>query len=286
LTVALNEAPDAQESNTAQFVDDARRRGLKLEVLSGVGQGNSIAFAGVLVESPGRAALFVAPWSRFSEIGSDLTVNVLRTARDEGTKRNNALIQTLVPHTIPELASCLSRAGFRRLTQLIYLRRRVSVESLQSAAQLEWHRFAPEKGGLFGQALEASYIDSLDCPELCGLRTPQEVLAGHKSTGDFDPDLWFVVTRHGEPAGILLLSALPSAESVEVVYMGVARDARGTGAGDALLSRAVGAARDKRMRYLALAVDSRNDPARRLYDRWGFHELTRRDAWIATPSAT
>jgi hypothetical protein len=48
------------------------------------------------------------------------------------------------------------------------------------------------------------------------------------------------------------------------------------------MRRAVDAAGRVGARSLALAVDQRNTPARKLYARWGFIEFAARDAWIVT----
>ena len=81
--------------------------------------------------------------------------------------------------------------------------------------------------------------------------------------------------------GVLLLNGIAERRALEVVYMGVAPSARGAGVGDALLERAVKVASTVGASTLALAVDERNAPARRLYQRWGFREVGLRDAWIA-----
>ena len=49
-------------------------------------------------------------------------------------------------------------------------------------------------------ALERSYVDTLDCPELCGLREKRDVLDSHRSTGKFDPNLWWLVRLGGAEA--------------------------------------------------------------------------------------
>jgi GNAT superfamily N-acetyltransferase len=129
-------------------------------------------------------------------------------------------------------------------------------------------------------------VESLDCPELTGLRPIAEVLAGHRATGLFDSSLWWVARRGEEPVGVMLLNRIPDVEALEVVYMGVAQAARGTGVADGLLDQAVAAAKQAGASTLALAVDQRNTPARRLYTRWGFTETGARDAWIATSVPT
>lgn len=289
---ALALALDAVETRpghlVSQFVTDAARRGLGIEVL-GASMGTAgPEFACLLVESSGHAALLLAPWSQLPHTQPDAAFAAVEAVAGEGLRRGNVLVQTLVPDSSAELAERLNGAGFRRLTQLIYLRRRTTLPSRKPRVDLDldWITFSEDRASLFAKALEESYESSLDCPELYGIRKSCDILAGHKATGDFDPQNWYLACRDGVPLGILLLAALPASQSIEVVYMGVTQTARGTGVSDALMRRAVATAQDSGAAFLALAVDCRNQPARSLYERWGFIELTRRDAWIATPSST
>jgi ribosomal protein S18 acetylase RimI-like enzyme len=79
-----------------------------------------------------------------------------------------------------------------------------------------------------------------------------------------------------------LTAPILDVKSLEIVYLGVAQPARKTGVANALLARAVQIARARNDALLMLGVDERNEPARRLYDRWGFLEAARKDVWIAT----
>jgi ribosomal protein S18 acetylase RimI-like enzyme len=128
--------------------------------------------------------------------------------------------------------------------------------------------------------LLATYNDSLDCPELTGLRPIEDILAGHRAAGQFDPRLWELFLVDDEPAGCLLLAPLHTAPSLEVVYMGVVPEHRGRGVGDALLRRALQQCREHGARLLTLAVDGRNAPAKRLYERFGLKTVARRDAYL------
>ncbi len=136
--------------------------------------------------------------------------------------------------------------------------------------------------------MRRTYAQSMDCPELTTIRPVEDALASHKAAGDFDPHLWSVVLHENRPAAVLLLSPIGEHSAFEIVYMGVAQVMRGTGVAHSLMARAVGLAGQvsaKRLAPgfdLALAVDERNVPARRLYSRWGFESVGLRDAWIAT----
>jgi len=273
------------ENAVRKFLDTASRRSLITDVLTAVCNNDVVRFACLLVESPGRAAMIAAPWNRIATDYGEPICEALSSTLNEATVRGAAFVEALVAEPGAVTATCLNRSGFRRLTQLIYLQRRASIPPLHDkrATSLDWINYTPERQALFVEALERSYVDSLDCPELCGLRPTPEVLMGHRASGDFDPTRWFVACRNGAPVAVLLLSALPEGATIEIVYMGVAQVARGSGVSDAVLRRAVDATIDSGATSLTLAVDSRNIPARGLYARWGFVEIARRDAWIATP---
>lgn len=106
------------------------------------------------------------------------------------------------------------------------------------------------------------------------------------AVGEFNPDLWFLLEKDDQPQGILLLSQMRSGTMIELVYMGVSVESRQKGFGSLLLSKAFEAAKRVRATKIVLAVDARNDSARRLYAKFGFQEWTRRSAWIANLCAT
>lgn len=140
------------------------------------------------------------------------------------------------------------------------------------------------------QALERSYIDTLDCPGLCGLRATRDVIDSHQSTGAWTPDLWFILERTPagaapEAAGALLLNPSPDTGSVELVYLGLAPEARGRGIASPLLRHGIGLAAQTGLSEIACAVDRGNTPAMRLYGRYGFAERSRRLAFVASPEA-
>lgn len=132
---------------------------------------------------------------------------------------------------------------------------------------------------MFLCALERSYIETLDCPELCGLRAPEEVLESHRAVGRYDPSLWWVLFAHNQPVGCMLFNMLPELESAELVYLGLAPEARGNGLGRAALRLGLrtlyGLERSPRVvgaGGVTCAVDTRNSPALRLYQAVGFEQ--------------
>ena len=159
-------------------------------------------------------------------------------------------------------------AGFTKVGDLVYMRRPLS-EPLDSApgewpdgitvrpvASLEADR------GMLIEALDRSYQQTLDCPELCGLRETADVLESHRATGVFDHKIWWIAFRDSQPQGCILLARAPEHRSVELVYLGLSPELRGRGVGAGLLrlglARIVGSAE---AHHIACAVDLRNTPA-------------------------
>ena len=268
----------------ADLLASVRRNVASIDLLVGAYRGDELVSACLGVASPGAAAMVfaskdVAPTRKYRA-----SVEALRALQTLAWQRSIKLLEALVAPQARTFGEVLRDAGFRYLTCLAYLKRAcMSVPaSSHKAADLEWVTYAPQRESLFAEAVEATYAQSLDCPELTGLRETAEVLAGHRASGVFDPAFWWVALRDGKAVGVLLLSRIPREPALEVVYMGVIRASRGTGVGDALLQRAVEASLNADVKILALAVDHRNTPARRLYARWDFVETVARDAWIAS----
>ena len=130
------------------------------------------------------------------------------------------------------------------------------------------------------ETLDATYIQTLDCPELCGLRPTVDVLASHMATGTFDPSLWLLALEGPTPVGCSLVSLIPENGSAELVYIGLAPSGRGKGLAQAMLHRSIAELRRRRVQRLVCAVDRRNSPAMGLYSRLGFEEFSARSAWV------
>ena len=129
-------------------------------------------------------------------------------------------------------------------------------------------------------ALEASYVDSLDCPELYGVRDTADVLDSHLATGQWNPSLWWLVERAQSALGVALFNPLGDGVGCELVYVGLGPELRGLGLGRTLLWKGIAACAARGMREMTCAVDRRNAPAMRLYESLGFREFARREAFV------
>ncbi|UCE59118.1 MAG: GNAT family N-acetyltransferase [Phycisphaerales bacterium] len=277
------EPPDEPAQQVTEMLASADRHACPVDLVYGAYRGTQLISAAIAVESPGSAALILVPTTGGVEAVTEATAEALCQVTEAAWSRSIRLLQILVDPAGVSVSTILPRAGFRYLTRLVYLTRGDGPPRaiVRPTRDLIWLDYAPDREPLFHQALEATYAQSLDCPELNGVRSTAEVLASHRASGVFDPALWWVTLRGDAPAGVLLLNPIPGRSALELVYMGASHDVRGTGVGDALIDRAVRAMREIGATSLSLAVDHRNFPAKQLYNRWDFRQFMDRDAWIA-----
>lgn len=169
----------------------------------------------------------------------------------------------------------MAQHGFRHLTDLIFMERSLSEPlPVSPSVELACEFYSPETNhDRFVAIIERTYSGTRDCPELNGTRTGAEALASHRLTGEFDPSRWMIFKLDGQDAGVLLMASHAAQQSWEVVYMGVAPEARGQQAGRRMLLRGLRAAQRGNARAVLLAVDARNHYARMLYDDLGFTEV-------------
>ncbi len=198
------------------------------------------------------------------------------------------LAQSLLePHETAVLQA-LRRAGFRQLGDLAYMRREPAPVPagrpavlppgvrMESIAQLVMAGMSSAQvDRLLTDVLEASYVDTKDCPELCGLREAADVLESHKAVGRYDPALWWLLMENDRPVGCALFSVSPEHDSLELVYLGLDVSARGRGLGTALLDASLRCLGDRVLMSggVTCAVDTRNTAALRLYQNAGFRRF-------------
>lgn len=190
--------------------------------------------------------------------------------------------QTLLEPEQPARRRVFESLGFWRLATLVYQERHVREPARVAAPTLDaqWAEFTEDARPRFAATIAATYVDSLDCPRLTGLRPIEDVIASHQATGVFDARLWQLVRLDGQDAGCLLLGPLAGGSMIELVYMGVAPPFRGRGVGTLLVHRALELSRLRAAHKLMVVVDEANLPARRLYHRFGFRPVTTREAYL------
>ena len=161
------------------------------------------------------------------------------------------------------------RTGFSRLAELIYLKADRDAFPTVPPDRLSFECPGTDDEPRFRQLLEATYQNTMDCPEVHRMLDIESTLASYRGQGGYDPRLWFVARDDDRDVGCLILAA-HSAELWELVYMGLVPAARGRGLGQELVLQALWLAGQRDVAQLALAVDDANSPARAIYGRLGF----------------
>ncbi len=286
-----------------QFVEQAGRLGIDLRlmraVVHGEGKHRSVGQVCLPVAGAGRTAMFFVsgPGSQESEADRAERVAVIEAGVQAVRSLGEGVVRLC--QALPEpgevwAIAAYEAAGFARIGPLDYMRRPLhaaeggggvaprvpgGLEEWPGGVEVRACELGERDEALVARALETSYEGTLDCPELCGLRETADVMASHRATGRWEPCMWWLALRDGEPVGCVLLNPCPEIGSVELVYLGLSPAVRGVGLADALLRAAISASAT-RGGELTCAVDRRNEPACRLYARHGFRRFAERIALV------
>lgn len=196
-------------------------------------------------------------------------------------QRGARLVEALLGNAEQSLAPALARNDFRHITQLIYLRHDLAAVLPDIDRPFRCISFADAEDALFRDALLKTYEGTLDCPELNGVRTVDEIIAGHQGQGTFDPARWWLIQSQEMAVGVVLLAEVSDMDGWDLSYLGVVPAARRQGWGRLLVQLAMRAARAAEVKQLMVAVDVRNRPALNLYKSLGFQASGQRDVYLS-----
>lgn len=246
---------------------------------------NPIAGLAFWVSSPGRTAMLFGPNLQQHPAALAPSAAAMATVINDAAAAGIVLLQAMVEPGDTAGREMFASVGLSELATLVYMQRPAPMvpPAADAPGNVQLLAYGPETHGLFEQAIAASYEQTLDCPSLSGMRAIEDVIAGHKAVGPFDPGLWTVVVEEGRPLGCLLLSEVVSGgrrRSLELVYLGLAPTARGRGLGRMLMSRTLAIAARRGFDVCTLAVDRANAPALKLYRRFGFTSVAERVAYV------
>ncbi len=282
LALVLSGRADADDPSVQRFLSFCAEHHLSVEELWLAKEAGQPRAAVLLVPNPGQTAMvFLSPVSEPRR--AELTVSLLQAALSSPLPAALRLAQALLEPGQRGEQQTLERAGFHRLARLVYMQRRA--EPIDRSIDLTGdgvsvHTWREQDRPRFARVIEASYEGTLDCPGLLGLRSMDQVIEGHMATGRFDPAMWFVFERAGEPLGVMLINEVSDRRAFELVYLGVLPAYRGQGWGRRLLSFGLTAAAARQAQAMVLAVDESNQPAIKLYRSLGFRPIARKLAMI------
>jgi ribosomal protein S18 acetylase RimI-like enzyme len=232
---------------------------------------------------PGAGGLVWPPQAEGEEdraaIEDALAAYATAWLRQQGVKVAQSL---LISEEVP-LVGPLERNGFRHVTSLLYMRHVHALTPSESLVpeRLTYRPFEACEAQSFQQTLLHTYEETLDCPEVTGVREIGEVLEGHRAQGREGADHWWLVLDRNDPVGVLLATESDDWTSWDVAYVGVVPEARRHGVGREIVRHALRKAREAGADRVTLSVDSRNAPALRLYQSLGFERYDRREVYLA-----
>lgn len=266
-----------------------------MQALDSLDPRDESAWEGLLVASTENDALVGVAWLQvvagnsavvwLADPAADHAEYLFRAAAELVDRRGISLAQYLGAEGIQQLEPSLARGGFTRLATLAYLfavlpsQPTDGAEMSHAAAPLWFSAHADEDLDRLAAVLEATYVESRDCPALGGVRDMSDVLAGYRAQGRFMPEHWYIVREGRRDAGALLLADHPGSGNWELIYMGVVPAARGKKYGAQILRHAIHAAACGGAERLVLAVDADNSPALAVYSDAGFREWDRRTVY-------
>ncbi|MCW5767342.1 MAG: GNAT family N-acetyltransferase [Phycisphaeraceae bacterium] len=296
--------PPRERAGDRRTLDAFSRLGIPLDLMWGTydtpGPGRvRMRHACLIVPGSGRTAMVFLSTPEESGILGDHDGQVRElgacvqiacdTVAGEQSKRIH-LIQALpFPDDDWAIEAC-RMSGFTLLGELLYLGAdvddRADLHVIEPSPGIEFRSISDAPGSwetereILIELLDRTYEQTLDCPELCGMRETSDVLESHRLAGEFDPSLWYIAMEGGRAVACGLYSLAKGRESMELIYLGVAHEARNRGLGRALMQLGFRAARKRKIKEMTCAVDARNEPALALYARFGMRETGRRVALV------
>jgi len=243
---------------------------------------------------PGGAALVWPPQWRSAGTAvatatppsQELSNELLARLTEALAARGCTLAQSLLISPDCGEAEALCAAGFLHLAELTYLvGETIDVDQQPTAARdgtqsVTFETFAETDRDRLAAIVERSYVDTLDCPALNGLRTGREMLEEYDVAGSGGSRLWRFVVNDGRDVGCLILAEHAEQDQVELVYMGLVPEARGHGWGAIVARESLRIAANVGRARVVLAVDATNLPAVAAYERVGFLPWEKRSAFI------
>jgi mycothiol synthase len=198
-------------------------------------------------------------------------------ARALGAKRVRSFV--VHEHAVGEL---VTRRGYRTIRGSWTMEIEFGVEAPAEPAQPEGIEIKPyrhpEDEQRVYEAVEEAFIDHWNFHP----STIEKWREFNVKAPNFDPDLWLVAWDGDEVAGASLNYPERSGDPGHgwVGTLGVRRDWRRRGVGEALLRRSFAALHARGLRKVGLGVDAENPTgATRLYERVGMRVVRRSDTW-------
>jgi mycothiol synthase len=258
------EQPGATSEDAAHAFRLVARGELDPDNLFVARSGGKVVGAVFCEKVPGASAIVWPPRA----VGNDPAVEDALTAAAIEHAAGAKVLQTFLPPELVGLGAPLKRSGFKHVTRVWQMHRGSGTTRGRPVSDLTFVPYAECSPAEAQDVLVRSHEDSADCPELQGIRTPDEMEAGYRDAAP-DPARWWVARQFGDAVGVLILN------NKEVSFVGVVPERRGQRIGRALVEAACAVSPT-----LTLIVDARNAPALQLYRSTGFDVIGAREVFL------
>lgn len=268
----------ASEAEVLDFLRTAISRRIDTTAMWVAQRNGRLIWAVLPMVSPGRTMLLLCASGRPPQpAAAQLIEAVHRHYAEQGVHLSQALIEP----GDTALRTHFQELGFRRIAELLYMSRPLGGDPGDVASgSVRWIPYRDDLEETFRQTILRTYDGSMDCPGLNGLRSMEDVMAGHRAAGEFDPRLWTLMVEDDRPLGVSLLAPQRHVDAMELVYFGLVPEARGCGLGDVAMRHVLHQAQRSGLSRLSLAVDAINEPAIRLYSRNGLTYIGSKHAML------
>jgi len=283
LGLAAQAWPEAERAAYWKMVRDLVRGGEpERVVLLAARQDEELLAAQIGQSLPGKVAVVWPPQFEAKHAdASSISVLLFNRVKGDLAATGAELAQALLPCDDAAAGAAFTEAGFSHAADLLYMtaeKAQFPTEPLDLPFELQ--SFSPTAKGRLARLIERTYIGTLDCPQMDGLRNTEDVITGYQAVGEFKPELWRIVRHGGSDVGCLLVNLHPDVLHAEIVYMALVPEVRGRGWGYLLARHAQWRAQQVGCERIVLAVDAANEPAICPYGRAGFSTFDRRAVWI------
>jgi len=226
-----------------------------------------------LVRHAGNIAYVWAPVIQQSTHNAEAVADGLLQAASERMDAGQILFTQclLSPDDSPLVSQRMIRNGFDQRSQLQLLIRGLQTDlQVRPQTRLEEISYTEALRPRFAKVVERSYLQSLDCPALHGVRTAEEALRAHRALTPWEHCHWRLYSRGEEDVAVLLTADVPEQQETEVAYLGVVPEGRGQGYAREMLLGELYRARQAGGLRLHVAVDAQNVYAQQVYREVGF----------------
>lgn len=243
--------------------------------------GSRVVGAMICQQIPGATALVWPPQTVQTASQKFIEDQLIAQVRAFLQHRRVKIAQALLPSLDVHLGRSLVRNGFSHLTSLAFLRHDLAEAGEDASSAHRFVAFGSLDKTQFLATLVRTYEGTRDCPEINGIRTPEEILEGHLAQGKHDPSRWWLVVEGDVPVGVLLLTEIPEWNGFDLSYLGIVPQARRRGLGRELTRKAIYESARQGMKQLTVSVDARNQPAWDLYTGMGFLPYDQSEVFLA-----